>query len=150
MSDLSWLEGELHALANDLSPDAGAPLVLAIDQGGHASRVLVFDTQGRQQAEAFAPISTFRHGSDRVEHDAREILESISTALSDVRHALGEAASRVMRAGLATQRASIACWDRRTGQALSPILSWQDRRNAALVERLHNREAAIRAQTGLP
>jgi glycerol kinase len=150
MSELSWLEGELRALANDLSPDAGRPLVLAIDQGGHASRALVFDTQGRQLAEAFAPISTFRQGSDRVEHDAGEILESVRTALNDVRHALGEEAPRVIRAGLATQRASTACWDRRTGQALSPVLSWQDRRNAALVERLRTHEPTIRAQTGLP
>jgi glycerol kinase len=150
-SDLSWLVGELRALAGDLSsPEASGPLVLAIDQGGHASRALVFDHQGRQVAESFAPISTFRQGADRVEHDPREVLESLATAIADVRQALAEDAARVVAAGLATQRSSIVCWDRRTGEALSPVVSWQDRRNAALVEKLRHEEAAIRSQTGLP
>ena len=149
--DLSWLEGELRALVGDLgSIEAGAPLVLAIDQGGHASRALVFDICGRQVAESFAPISTFRHGVDRVEHDPREILDSVTTAVADVRHALGEDSVRVVAAGLATQRSSVVCWDKRTGHGLSPVLSWQDRRNARLVDQLQPHASAIRAQTGLP
>jgi glycerol kinase len=69
--DLSWLVGELRALAGDLGDDSVAPpLVVAIDQGGHASRAIAYDTHGEAVAESFAPISTFRSGADRVEHDA--------------------------------------------------------------------------------
>src|SRR3954464_9706777 len=119
--ELSWLVGELRALASDLDSESRRlPLVLAIDQGGHASRVIAFDAHGKQYAESFAPISTFRSGHDRVEHDEQEVLESMRTALGDVAQALGEDAQRVVAAGLATQRSSIVCWDSRTGQPLSP------------------------------
>ena len=148
--DLSWLVGELRALTHDL--DAGAapsPLIVAIDQGGHASRAIAFDRQGVAIAESFAAISTFRTGSDRVEHDAIEVTESVRTALTDLYQALGAESHRVVAAGLATQRSSIACWDARTNQPLSPILSWQDRRNAAFVAKLQPHASEIRELTGL-
>lgn len=148
--DLSWLVGELRALTDDLDAAApAAPVFVAIDQGGHASRAMAFDLHGNAIAESFAAISTFRSGADRVEHDANEIVESVRTALADLYQALGTQAHRVVAAGLATQRSSIACWDARTGKPLSPILSWQDRRNAALVERVQSQAATIRARTGL-
>jgi len=149
-NDLSWLVGELRALADDLDAnEAQPPLVVAIDQGGHASRALAFDVRGRLIAESFAPISTFRAGADRVEHDPLEIDESVRTALADLHQSLGAEAGRVMAAGLATQRSSIACWDTRTNKPLGPILSWQDRRNSGAVERLRAHEAMVRERTGL-
>jgi glycerol kinase len=148
--DLSWLVGELRALAGDLdSHGPGAPLIVAIDQGGHASRAIAFDVRGTAVAESFAPISTFRAGKDRVEHDALEVEESIRTALADLHLALGDESNRIAAAGLATQRSSIACWNLRTNKPLAPILSWQDRRNVAFVERLRPQEATIRERTGL-
>ena len=148
--DLSWLVGELRALAGDLdAEEPDRPLVIAIDQGGHASRAIAFDVRGHRIGEAFAPISTFRTGNDRVEHDGNEIVQSIRTALTDLSHSLGDRVPRVVGAGLATQRSSIACWDQRTGKPLAPIVSWQDRRNAAFIEQLRNREPQIRERTGL-
>lgn len=151
-NDLRWLVGELRALTLDLNAtgtNGPPPIVIAIDQGGHASRAIAFDASGALLAETFAPISTFRAGEDRVEHDAREVVASIRTALDDLRASLGEDAARVVAAGLATQRSSVVCWDRRSGAPLSPVLSWQDRRNAPFVEKLRAQAPAIREQTGL-
>jgi glycerol kinase len=53
-------------------------------------------------------------------------------------------------AGLATQRSTVLCWDRRSGRALTEALSWQDRRNAAWLARLHPHSARVRQITGLP
>lgn len=148
--NLSWLVGELRALAGDLtSDDAHRPLVVAIDQGGHATRALAFEAQGRLVAESFVPISTFRSGTDHVEHDAIEVDESVRAALSDLHQTLADEAGRVSAFGLATQRSSIACWDLRTHKPLAPILSWQDRRHAAYVEQLRPHEQTIRSTTGL-
>ncbi len=52
-------------------------------------------------------------------------------------------------AGLATQRSTIVCWERSTGRPLADAISWQDRRNAAWLERLRPHEAQVRALTGL-
>jgi glycerol kinase len=147
--DLRWLVQELRSLAGDLSDDPREHLLLAIDQGGHASRVIAFDARGAHCAESFTPISTFRSGTDRIEHDPVEIVESIRTALDDLAQTLGSDAERVVAAGLATQRSSVVCWDKRSGKPLSPVLSWQDRRNAGFVERMRDQAASVRAQTGL-
>lgn len=147
--DLGWLVRELRAVAGDLHEGGAEPVFLAIDQGGHASRVIAFDRRGVDLAESFTPISTYRAGPGRAEHDPQEILDSIHTALEDIAQTLGSDAERVVAAGLATQRSSIVCWDKRSGKALSPVLSWQDRRNAAFVERLRADAAEIRDRTGL-
>ena len=147
--DLGWLVRELRAVAGDLNERNEAPVLLAIDQGGHASRVIAFDRRGMQLAESFTPISTYRANKDRVEHDPQEIVDSIRTSLDDIAQTLGADSERVVAAGIATQRSSVVCWDKRNGKPLSPVLSWQDRRNAAFVEKLRAEAAAIRDQTGL-
>lgn len=151
--ELTWIIGELKGLSSELGSLAGhgaEPLLLALDQGGHASRAIVFDPSGREVAQAFAPISTYRSGKDRVEHAAEEVLESLQLAITDVCQSLGADVGRIVAAGLATQRSSIVCWDKRTGEPLSPILSWQDRRHAAWLQRWRERENDIRRITGLP
>ncbi len=152
MDDLKLLSEGLRELATELGPIAQAehaPLWLALDQGGHASRALVFDSSGRQVAQAFAPIFTQCTGTDRVEHDPLEIVQSLRTVIDDVVQSLGKDVDRLQAAGLATQRSSIVCWDAHSGQPLSPVLSWQDRRNAALVAQLQPHREAIQRLTGL-
>ena len=97
---------------------------------------------------ASVPIATRRNEQGHIEHDPEELVASLRQAVAT---ACGDlpAGSRVVAAGLATQRSSMACWHRRTGAALSPVISWQDRRNAAWLERLAPQAARIRELTGL-
>lgn len=121
---------------------------LALDQGGHASRAFLFDENGRIVGDAEVAITTRSPAGDRVEHDAIELVSSIDGA---ARRVLAERPDvRPIAAGLATQRSSIVCWNRRTLEPLSPVLSWQDRRNAAWLETLQPDAQAIRDITGLP
>lgn len=124
------------------------PCFLAIDQGGHASRALLYDGDGRLIAAAESAIALRRPAPERAEHDAEELVDSVQTAVAAV---LREAGDReVGAAGLAVQRSSVVCWDRRDGRALSPVLSWQDRRNAEWTAGLEADAVAIRRRTGLP
>jgi glycerol kinase len=123
-------------------------LYLALDQGGHASRAILFDAYGNAVTQSYAPVATVRPTPDRVEHDPEQICESLRSAIEDASHHLSDA-HEVVAAGLATQRSSIVCWDRVSGAALSPVISWQDRRNAAFVVGLNARAAEIHARTGL-
>lgn len=122
--------------------------VLAIDQGGHATRAVVFDGRGGVVAQAFAPIGTRRPAADRVEHDPEEIIASAEAASADALAKLDDDVP-IAGAGLATQRSSVVCWDRANGQPLSPVISWQDRRNATLVDSLHDQASAVHERTGL-
>lgn len=123
-------------------------LYLALDQGGHASRALVFNGQGEPVAQAVQDIATTRNG-DCIEHDAEELVASLIAAIASVAAQLGSATSQVVSAGLATQRSSIACWDKHSGVALSPIISWQDRRAATWLNRFAAHREPIQSITGL-
>lgn len=105
------------------------PLYLCLDQGGHASRALIVDSQGKVHAQAYEAIDTHRDGRV-VEHIAAQLLATLQKCAARVLADLGPAADSVVAAGLATQRSSIVCWDAETGAALSPVLSWQDTRAA--------------------
>ncbi len=125
------------------------PWVLCLDQGGHASRALVFDAEGRVRAQAERRISTRRQGQDRVEHAPAALARSLREAAAAALRQLPDRGARIGSAALATQRSSIVCWDRPSGRALSPVLSWQDRRAARRVQALARHERRVRAMTGL-
>jgi len=127
-----------------------SPLYLAIDQGGHASRALVFDDTGAMLCEAFTPIDTITPQPNWVEHDPKAMLDSIRSATADALQKLApEQRQNIKAAGLATQRSSIMCWDRITGKALSPIISWQDTRNATWLDQFRDQQTDIHQRTGL-
>jgi glycerol kinase len=123
-------------------------LLLALDQGGHASRAILFDRRGRIVAAAKRAIATRRIGAHRVEHDPEELVASFEEAIASVLAAVPRWA-RIEAAGLATQRSSLVCWDRLSGEPLSPVLSWQDRRTHAWLRRLGASAASVHRRTGL-
>lgn len=149
--DLAWLAGELSAIRRELLPEGEArSLYLALDQGGTASRAVLFDAAGREVTSAHVPIAT-RRQAERVEHDPEELVASLLTAARDACDSPLVAGRSIVAAGLATQRSTVVCWDTTDGSALSPAISWQDRRNAAwLDETLGARAGWVRELTGLP
>lgn len=128
---------------------ADTSLYLAIDQGGHSSRALVFDNSGVLLAQGQETIAVVHPQKGWVEHHPQEVLYSTRRAIDQVLTALGERQANIVAAGLATQRSSIVCWDRNTGAALSPVISWQDRRAAQWVAQFYEDDAAIHHATGL-
>ena len=125
------------------------PLYLAIDQGGHASRAIVFDQHGNIVAQAEAAIATLTPQTDWVEHDAEQMVQSVENAIRAAIKQLGEQRQQLVSAGMATQRSSIVCWDRQTGAALSPIISWQDRRQHQWLKQFAEHNKEIHHKTGL-
>jgi glycerol kinase len=131
---------------NDYNPN---DLFLCIDQGGHASRVLVFNQHGKLVSRASQDIEAQHTAEGFIEYHADEVLNSIRTPLRSVLEELGPKQHDIRAAGLATQRSNIVCWDSITGQALSPIISWQDRRGAAQLSSLKSHAKQIQSTTGL-
>lgn len=123
---------------------------LCIDQGGQSSRAAVFDERGRVVAFGRESVETSRPDSYRVEHDPDALVLSVSTAISAVLEALGDGRAALRGAALATQRSTLVCAERSTGRALSPIISWQDRRGAAELDAaVGPRAERVRELTGL-
>lgn len=83
-----------------------------------------------------------------VEHDPDELLAGTLEAISDVIARVGAAVGAI---GIATQTESFVLWERGTGRAVTPVVSWQDQRAGDLCATLGRRRlaATIRAKTGL-
>jgi glycerol kinase len=126
----------------------GEKLIAAMDQGGHASRVLIFDEGGDVVARGLREVSETRPRRDWVEQDPEEIVASIRGALDEALGFLG-GSGRGLHAGLATQRSSLVCWNRATGKALSPVISWQDRRAGDWLAGLALDDDWVHERTGL-
>lgn len=125
------------------------PLILAIDQGTHATRAMAFDPQGRAVAQAHRPVGLQRLSHSNVEQSPDDILDSMQAVVAEVLDAPAVAGHRLQAAGLATQRSSVLAWERAGGTPLSPVLSWQDTRTADRMAQLAPRAATIMQATGL-
>jgi glycerol kinase len=86
---------------------------------------------------------------DWVEQDPEELLVSLQDSIVEAVVSLGSRADQIVSAGIATQRSSIVCWDRRTGMALSPVISWQDRRAHEWLGRFSVYASEVHRRTGL-
>ncbi|HEX4766176.1 MAG TPA: FGGY family carbohydrate kinase [Lichenihabitans sp.] len=128
----------------------GAPLVLGIDQGTSSTKCLLVDASGAVVSRGQAAVAETHPHPGWVEQDAEAIWASVRTAVRDC--VRPDQATSVVAVGLSTQRESVVAWDRDSGRPLSPVLSWQDRRTAALAERIGTPEALarVRSISGLP
>ncbi len=129
------------------SHGAQEPLYLAIDQGGHASRALLFNERGKVVARATRTVQVHEPHPGWVEQDPEEIVNSVRTSMEQVMR--GHDASQVIAAGLATQRSSIVCWELGSGGAISPVISWQDRRAHGWLEQFAPQREQVHGSTGL-
>jgi glycerol kinase len=93
------------------------------------------------------PVATRSVAGGGVEADPEELFGSVMAA---GKAALAAAGARAGAVALANQGETVLAWDRATGTPLSPAIVWQDRRSAAVCERLADRAAELTALTGLP
>src|SRR5262245_29304504 len=122
---------------------------MAIDQGTTGSTVLLVDTEGSVRSRGYAELPQHFPRPGWVEHDGREIWESVLTA---ARQALGGETTAAVRAiGITNQRETTLVWDRATGVPVAPAIVWQDRRTADRCASLKRSgaERDIRRRTGL-
>ncbi|MFI1966455.1 FGGY family carbohydrate kinase [Streptomyces pathocidini] len=126
------------------------PAILALDQGTSGTKALLLDAGGTVRATAMRPLSQAHPGPGRVEQDPEELWASVAGAAGDLLSAHPDA--DIAGVALSTQRESVLAWETATGNPLSPLLSWQDRRGAARCARLAAGDEAeeITARTGLP
>jgi glycerol kinase len=125
-------------------------LLLAIDQGTSSTKCLVVDERGDVVARGQAAVSVATPEPGWVQQDADEIWASVRRAAAEALDST--AARRIASIGLSAQRESCVIWDRRSGEALSPVLSWQDQRTEGICADLRARGlgAAVRRKSGLP
>ena len=123
--------------------------ILAIDQGTHSTRAIIFDGKGRVVSTAQQPVALNRRSHCEIEQSPDEIRQSMQAVVAAVLNNPDVDPRQITAAGMATQRSSVLAWDRITGMPLSPVLSWQDRRVADQLLTMMDHDQHIRETTGL-
>jgi len=121
-----------------------SPVILAIDQGSGSTKTLAIDLKGQVLDQFEEKISTTFPKPGWVEQDPEEIWQSTINTANKITKKY-----KIAAVGLSVQRESILIWDRKTGKALTPVITWQDRRATELAE-LHSANALrVKAISGL-
>lgn len=119
--------------------------IIAIDQGTTSTRAIRFDSEGAVSAIASQELLQHYPHSGWVEQDAEDIWAG---ALHCLRSVVDDSVQAI---GITNQRETVILWDRESGRPLHNAIVWQDRRTAALCERMKadGLEPEVRAKTGL-
>ena len=125
--------------------------ILALDQGTTSSRAIIFDHAGSIKAVAQKEFPQIFPQPGWVEHDPNDIWASQAGVAAEALAEAGLAPSDIAAIGITNQRETTVVWDRKTGKPICNAIVWQDRRTAALCDRLKARglERLIRKKTGL-
>jgi glycerol kinase len=117
---------------------------VAIDQGTTSTRALVLGRSGAKKIVCTREHKQIYPRSGWVEHDPEELLRHVRDCL--------EAAGPVDAVGIDNQGESCLAWDAKTGEAISPVIVWQDRRTERTIEHLKAKgaEDLTLARAGLP
>lgn len=124
--------------------------LLAIDQGTSSTKCLLVDAAGRVTASGSAPLGERHPAPGWVDQNADELWGSVRSAVAACLD--GHDPKSVAGVAISSQRESCVIWDRRSGAALTPMLSWQDQRTTALCDRIRagGDGALVRDRSGLP
>lgn len=126
------------------------PCILAIDEGTTNSKAVLVSVDGTIVSTGSSPVPIVHPQPGWVEQNADEIWSATCKAI-DI--CLKEAPdAEVTALGISNQRESILLWNRKTGEPLGPVVTWQCRRTAAKCEQLKQAgcESDVIARTGLP
>ncbi|PYM15254.1 MAG: glycerol kinase [Verrucomicrobia bacterium] len=125
--------------------------ILALDQGTTSSRAIIFDHAGAIQAVSQKEFAQIFPKPGWVEHNANEIWATQAGVAAQALAQAGLAAGDIAAIGITNQRETTVVWDRKTGKPICNAIVWQDRRTAAMCDRLKARglEKVIRKKTGL-
>ena len=127
------------------------PMLLAIDQGTSGTKAILVDAARRHPrawlCAARRDASPTRLGGAGPDRHLAQRCNRRSRPVWMARMLLPW-----WRWGSAPNGNPWCCWDRLTGEPLTPVLSWQDQRTAALCDRLRSAETErlVRARSGLP
>lgn len=125
-------------------------VILAIDEGTTNSKAVLVSKHGEIIASAASPVPTQHPQSGWVQQDADEIWTATQTAVSKCIAQAPDA--DIVALGISNQRESILIWDRKSGAALGPVITWQCRRTADACAALRQagHEPNVISRTGLP
>jgi glycerol kinase len=124
-------------------------LLLGIDEGTSAVKAVLFDTDLRPVAEARREKPLSHPQAGWVEQDPESVVTAVVEAVAELLQGTSE---EVVACGLDHQGESVLAFDAESGEALTPIVTWQDKRSQEILDRLEADGGAddVRERSGMP
>ena len=108
--------------------------VMALDQGTTSSRCILFDKMGNMVSVAQKEFTQYYPHPSWVEHDGKEIFQSIlDVARLAIKH-VGANACDIASIGITNQRETTLVWDKKTGEPIYNAIVWQCRRTSEMID----------------
>ena len=124
-------------------------LLLGIDEGTSAVKAVLYDEDLHQVAEARREKPLAHPKPGWVEQDPAAILTAVVDAVAEL---LDGASEEVAACGLDHQGESVLAWHAESGEPLSTVVTWQDKRSQEMIDRLESEGGAdaVRERSGMP
>ena len=126
------------------------PTILAIDQGTTNTKAILIDQNGSLVSIGACPLDISHPKPGWVEQSAEDIWVSVIKAVEQCLQSAPR--HKILAVGISNQRESTVMWDRNSGEALAPVITWQCRRTSEQTQALiaSGHEDQVLAKTGLP
>lgn len=122
-------------------------IIISLDQGSSNSRAALIEaTTGRILAKKFVPVP-FEASQNTVSYDGAALFNTQMEALQEMLDYTGS--GQIKAIALTAQRSTIVLWDRETGSALCPVLSWLDGRASTISAKNPLSQEIFHQKTGL-
>jgi glycerol kinase len=122
-------------------------MLLGIDEGTTGVKAALFDQRLQPVAEARRDKMNRHPEEGWVEQDGKEVIAAVTEAVAEL---LESSDGEVVACGLDHQGESVLAWDANTGEPLSPIVVWQDKRSQEILDELGDQEEEVKELSGLP
>ena len=121
--------------------------ILGLDEGTTGVKAALFDEELKPAGEARRDKVNTHPRSGWVEQDGNEVLAVVVEAIGEL---LADPPGEIVACGIDHQGESVLAWDAQTGEPLSPIVVWQDKRSQEILDQLVDHEDEIKDASGLP
>ena len=125
--------------------------VMALDAGTTSNRCILFDVKGNMVSVAQKEFTQYFPEAGWVEHDAKEIWESMLEVSEKALADAGAVADDIAGIGITNQRETSIIWNKETGEPVYNAIVWQCRRTARFCDSLKEKGLTekYRQKTGL-
>ncbi|MCQ2410918.1 MAG: hypothetical protein MJ053_05515 [Elusimicrobiaceae bacterium] len=122
-------------------------MIVALDIGTSGCRAAAVCMDGTLAAHHYVPLTPVRKAAGLSEYEASALLQASLQALQAVLDKVGP--EQVASLAVASQRSTVVLFDKTSGQAVAPVLTWEDGRSQQQAAQAPISQEEVHALTGL-